>query len=74
MNARRARHLRDARDGHFHVGRRHEHQVRQLVNDDDDVTQLFGNDDFIVARHDNFLVHLDGESFRARLDLFLFGH
>jgi len=26
-----ARHLRDARDGHFDIGRRDEHQVRQLV-------------------------------------------
>ena len=74
MDARRARHLRDARDGHFHVGRRDEHQVRQLVNDDDDVAELLGNDDVLLARHDDFLVHLDGEAFRARLDFFLFGH
>src|SRR5208282_3332644 len=73
MNARRARHLRDARDGHFHVGGRHQHQVRQLVNDDDDVAQPFGNDDVLLARHNDFLVHFDGESFRARLDLFPFG-
>ena len=73
MDARRARHLRDARDGHFHVGGRHEHQVRQFVNDDDDVAQPFGNDDVLLARHDDFLVHFDGESFRARLDLFPFG-
>ena len=74
MDARRARHLRDARDGHFHVGGRDEHQVRQLVNDDDDVAQLFGNDDVLLARHDDFLVHFHGKTFRARLDLFLFGH
>ena len=73
MDARRARHLRDARDGHFHVGRRHEHQIRQLVNDDDDVAEFFGNDDVLLARHDDFLVHLDGEAFRARLDLFPLG-
>jgi hypothetical protein len=73
MDARRARHLRDARDGHFHIGGRDEHQVRQLVNDDDDVGKFFGNDDVFLARHDDFLVHLDGETFRARLDFFLFG-
>ena len=73
MDARRARHLRDAGDGHFHVGGRDEHQVGQLVNDDDDVAQLFGNDDVLLARHDDFLVHLDGKAFRARLDFFLLG-
>ena len=71
MNARRARHLRDARDGHFHIRRRDEHQVRQLVDDDDDVAELFGNDDVVLARHDDFLVHFHGETFRARLDFFL---
>ena len=74
MNARRARHLRDARDGHFHVRRRDEHQVRQLVNDHDDVAELFGNDDVILARHDDFLVHFHGKTIRARLDFFLLRH
>ena len=73
MDARRARHLRDARNGHFHVRRRHQHQVRQFVNDDHDVGQLFGNDDVLLARHDDFLVHFHGETVRARLDFFLFG-
>jgi hypothetical protein len=41
MNARGARHLRDAGDGHFHIGGRDEHQVGQLVNDDDDVGLSF---------------------------------
>src|ERR1035437_6959775 len=72
MNARRARHLRDARDGHFHIRRRHEHQVRQFVNDDDDIGKFFGNDDVVLARHDNLFVHFDGETIRARLDFFLF--
>ena len=35
------RHLRDARDGHFHVGGRNKHQVGQLVNDDDNVGDNF---------------------------------
>ena len=74
MDAGGARHLRDARDGHFHVGRRHEHQVRQFVDDDDDVAQPFGNDDVVLARHDDFLVHFHGKTFRARLDFFLFDH
>ena len=71
MDARRARHLRDACDSHFHVRRRDEHEVGQFVNDDHDVAQLFGDDDFVVARHNDFLVHFDGEAFRARLDFFL---
>ena len=70
MNSRRARHLRDARDGHFDIGRRNEHQVRQLINDDDDVGKFFRNDDVFLARHDNFLINLDGESARARFDFF----
>ncbi len=73
MDARRARHLGDAGDGHFHVRRRHEHQVRQFVNDDHDVAKLFGNDDVLLARHHNFLIHFHGETIGARLDLFLFG-
>src|ERR1035437_7870523 len=73
MDARRARHLRDARDGHFHIGGRDEHEVRQLVNDDDDVGKFFGNDDVVLARHDNLFVHFDGETIRARLDFFFFG-
>ena len=73
MDARRARHLRDARDGHFHVRRRHQHQVGQLVDDDHDVAELLRDDDVLVARHDDFLVHLDGEAVGARLDLFLLG-
>ena len=72
MDPRRARHLRDAGDGHFHVGGRDEHQVRQLINDDDDVTQFFGNDDVFLARHDDLFIHFDGKSVRARLDFFLF--
>ena len=73
MDARRARHLRDARDGHFHVRGRHQHQVRQLVNDDDDIGEFFGNDDVLLARHDDFLIHFHGKTFRARLDFFPFG-
>ena len=50
VNAGRARHLRDARDRAFHVGRRGLHQVGQLVDDDDDVGHVFGNDDVVIAR------------------------
>ena len=73
MDARRARHLGDARDGHFHVRRRDQHQVRQLVDDHHDVAELLRNDDVLLARHDDLLVHLDGEAVRARLDLLLLG-
>ena len=72
MDAGGARHLRDAGDGHLHVGGRDEHEVGQLVNDDDDVGQFFGDDDVLLARHDDFLVHLHSKAFGARLDLFLF--
>ncbi len=74
MDTRRTRHLRDARDGHFHIGRCDEHQVREFVNDDDDVGKLFGNDDVLVARHDNLFVHFHGETVRTRLDFFFFRH
>ncbi len=39
MNADGARHLREARDGLFHVGAVEHHQVGELVDDDDDVGQ-----------------------------------
>ena len=71
MDAGGARHLGDAGDGHFHIGGRDEHEVGQLINDNDDVAEFFGNDDVLVARHDNFLVHFHGEAVRARLDFFL---
>ncbi len=71
MDARRARHLRDARDGHFHIRRRDQHQVGQLVDDHDDVGKLFGDDDVVVARHDDLLIQFDGETIRVRLDFFL---
>jgi hypothetical protein len=74
MNARGARHLRDAGDGHFDVGGRDEHQVGQFVNNNDDVAQVVGNDDVLVARHDDFLVQFDREAVGAGLDFFLFGH
>ena len=74
MNARGPRHLRDAGDGHLHVRRRHEHQVRQFVDDDDDVAEFLRDDDVVLPRDDDFLVHLDGEAFGARLDFFLLRH
>ena len=73
MDAGRAGHLRDAGDGHFHVGGGHQHEVGEFVNDDDDVAELFGDEDVVVARHDDFLVHLDCEPVRAGLDFFLPG-
>ena len=39
MDADRARHLRQARDGLLDFVARHHHQVRQLVDDDDDAGQ-----------------------------------
>jgi hypothetical protein len=65
-----ARHLRDAGDGHFDVGRRDQHQVGQLVDDDHDVGELLGNDDVLVARHDDLLVDLHGKPVGARARLF----
>ena len=38
MDSRRAGHLRNARDGHFHVRRRNQHQVGQLIDDHHDVS------------------------------------
>ena len=72
MDARGARHLRDARDGHFNIGRRDQHQVGQLVDDDDDVAELFRNDDVVFARHDDFFVQFDRETVGAWLRLFPF--
>src|SRR6185503_18485676 len=40
VNAGGAGHLRDAGDGHFHVGRGDEHEVGELVDDHNDVTEL----------------------------------
>ena len=71
MNAGGARHLRDSRDGHLHIRRRHQHQVRQLIDDHHDVAQLLGDDDVLLARHHDFLVDFDRETLRARLDLLL---
>src|ERR1017187_2375446 len=73
MDARRARHLRDASDGHFDIRRRDEHEVRQLVNDDDDVGKSFRNDDVFLTRDDDLLVHLHRKTVRTRFDFFLFG-
>ena len=56
-------HLRDTCDGVFHIVLGHQHQVGQLVDDDDDVAELFRNLDFLIAGHADFLVHLDGEAF-----------
>jgi len=74
MDARGPGHLGDAGDGHFHIRRRDEHQVGQLVNDDHDVAELLGDDDVFLARDHDFFVHFHGESVRARLHLFLLGH
>src|ERR1017187_5084911 len=73
MDARRARHLRDARDGHLDIRRRDEHEIGQFVNDDHDVGKSFRNDDVFLARDDDFLVHLHGKSIRAGLNFFLLG-
>ena len=73
VNASRPRHLGDARDGHFDIRRRDEHEVRQLVNDDDDVGKSFRNDDVFLARDDDLLVHLHRKTVRTRFDFFLFG-
>ncbi len=43
----------------------------QLVNDDNDIAELFRNDDVIIARDDDFLVHFDSETVCAGFD-FLF--
>src|SRR5438034_9854884 len=73
MNAGGAGHLRDSGDGHFHVGGRGKHQVGEFVDDDDDVAELLRDDDVIVARHDDFLVHFDREPVRAGFDFFFSG-
>ena len=36
-----------------HVGGCDQHQVRKLVNDDDDIGKFFRNDDVLVTRHDD---------------------
>ena len=69
MQAGCARHLRNARDGHFHVCRRDQHQVRQFIDNHDDVTQPFGDDDVLVARDDDLLVEFNGKALRIRFNL-----
>ena len=71
MNAGGAGHLGDARDGHFDVGGATSIRSANLIDDDDDVTELLGNDDILVARHDDFLIQLDRETFSSWLDLLL---
>jgi len=73
VNARRARHLRDARNGHFHFRRGHQHQIRQFVNNDYDVAELVRDDNIIVAWHHNFIIQFNGKPIGTRLDLFFFG-
>src|ERR1035437_3840065 len=73
MDPRGACHLGDARDGHLDVGRRYEHQVGQLVNDHHDIAELLRDDDVVLARYDDFLVHFHGEAVAAGLHLLLLG-
>ena len=49
MHARGAPHLCHAADRLFDLFRRHEHQIRQLVDDHDDARQLFKR--FVRFRH-----------------------
>ena len=72
MNARRPRHLRDTRDGHFHIGGSNQHKVSQFVDDHDDVGKLFRDDNILVARDHDLLIHLNGKAVRPRLNFFLF--
>ena len=73
MDAGGAGHLGDAGNGHFDVGGCDEHEVGQFVNNNDDVAQVVGDDDFLVARHHNLLVQFHSEAVGADLDLFAFG-
>ena len=50
-----ARHLRDPGDRALHVSRRGLHQIRQFVDNDDDVGHLSGNDQFVIARDADFV-------------------
>src|SRR5437870_9825663 len=42
-------------NGHFDVYGGDQHEVGEFVDDDDDVAELFGDDNVVIARHDNFL-------------------
>ena len=70
MDARRPRHLGDAGDGHLHVGGRDEHEVGQFVNNNNDVTQIVGYDDLLLARDGDFVVQLHGEALGTGFDFF----
>ena len=48
VNAGGARHLGDAGNGALHIGRRGLHEVGQLVDDDDDVGEAVGDDEFLA--------------------------
>jgi len=40
-----------SRDGALDIGRRGLHEIGQLVDDDDDVGKLVGNDEVVFARN-----------------------
>src|SRR5688572_15139735 len=69
-----SRHLRDARNGHFDLRRRYQHEVGQLIDDHHDVAELLRDDDIIFARHHDFFIELDRKTIRSGLDLFLLHH
>ena len=58
-----AGHLCDTCDAVLHIVFGHEHQVRQLIDDDNDVAKLCGNLDVILSWNTDFLIHLDGKTF-----------
>ena len=44
------------------VSEEHLNEICIFINDDYDVTQLFRNDDVVVTRNNNLLIHLHGEA------------
>ena len=74
MNSHRSRHLRQASDGFFHVAGIKHHQVRQLVNDDDDVGNrlliaAFGKQarSIAVVKQAIVLINISDTFFREKL-------
>ena len=57
MDAGGPRHLRDAGDGAFDIGRRGLHEIGQFVNDDDNEREPFGNDQFLTLLRRRDLEH-----------------
>jgi len=74
MNSRGTGHLRNAGNGHFDVRGCNQHEVREFVDDDNHVAELFGNDNVIFARHHYLFIKFHCETFRSGFDLFPFHH